>query len=138
MFVDACAIVSLISMENTAGLYAEALTQAPEAWTSALAAFEAILVLSRPEKLSMSFGATEKIVSDFLSRVEIDLREPEPAHRILSHAIWAAQRYGVGRRKLSSFDCFHYAYAKATKSPMLTSDELLRATDLVTLPSRLR
>ena len=35
----------------------------------------------------MSFGATEKIVSDFLSRVEIDLREPEPAHRILSHAI---------------------------------------------------
>ncbi|MER9770611.1 hypothetical protein NKJ09_32125 [Mesorhizobium sp. M0189] len=28
------------------------------------------------------------------------------------------------------FDCFHYAYAKAMRSPLLTLDELLLQTDV--------
>ena len=109
MFVDACVIVSLISLEGTAEAYAETLERTGEAWTSALAAFEAILVLSRHDKLNMSFSATETIVSEFLTRVDVELREPGPARQILGYAISAAERYGVGKRKLSSFDCFHYA-----------------------------
>ncbi|MER9390083.1 hypothetical protein [Mesorhizobium sp. M0435] len=32
------------------------------------------------------------------------------------------------------FDCFHYAYGKAMRSPLLTLDELLLQTDVATLP----
>ena len=45
-----------------------------------------------------------------------------------------AEKHGVGKRALSNFDCFHYAYAKTTNEPLLTLDERLRATDVVTRP----
>lgn len=39
-----------------------------------------------------------------------------------------------GKRSLSNFDCFHYAYAKASDDPLLTLDRKLRQTDVKTLP----
>jgi len=50
------------------------------------------------------------------------------------HAVAVAEQHGLGRRALSNFDCFHYAYAKATGDPLLTLDERLRATDVETKP----
>jgi ribonuclease VapC len=49
MFVDAGAIVSLIAGEPTAADYAAALERSKSPWTSALAAWEAIVVLARPD-----------------------------------------------------------------------------------------
>jgi ribonuclease VapC len=49
MFVDACAIVSIIAGEDTAAAYETALSRADAAFTSPLAAWEAIIVLSRPD-----------------------------------------------------------------------------------------
>ena len=46
MFVDACAIVSMIAGEPTAADYAAALDQSKSSWTSVLAAWEAIIVLA--------------------------------------------------------------------------------------------
>jgi ribonuclease VapC len=45
-----------------------------------------------------------------------------------------AEKRGVGKRALSNFDCFHYAYARATNEPLLTLDARLRATDVATRP----
>jgi ribonuclease VapC len=62
------------------------------------------------------------------------LRETGAPRDVLHHAVAAAERHGIGRRALSNFDCFHYAFAKAGGIPLLTLDRLLRETDVPTLP----
>jgi ribonuclease VapC len=134
MFVDACVIVSLIAGEDTAQAYEAALDTASEPCTSALAAWEAIIVLSRPDQLNCRFSQTERVVMEWLDARGIALREASPPRDVLLHAVAVAEKHGVGKRALSSLDCFHYAYAKALQLPMLTLDERLRATDIATLP----
>jgi ribonuclease VapC len=134
MFVDACAIVSILGEEPTAKAYAAAIDKAKAPWTSALAAWEAIIVLSRPSLLDCRFQDAERLVVEWLATREIILREPGSPRDVLAHAVSVAQAHGLGKRALSNFDCFHYAYAKVAGGPMLTLDERLRATDLHTQP----
>jgi ribonuclease VapC len=134
MFVDACAIVSLIAGEPTAASYAAALEQSKSPWTSTLAAWEAIIVLARPGQLSCGFRAAEDFVVEWLEERGIQLRESPSARQVLAHAVAVAEKHGVGKRALSNFDCFHYAYAKTAGEPLLTLDARLRATDVATLP----
>ena len=56
-------------------------------------------------------------------------------HVLLAHAVAVAERHGIGKRALSNFDCFHYAYAKAAGAPLLTLDKRLRQTDAPTEPN---
>jgi ribonuclease VapC len=134
MFVDACAIVSVMAGEDSAAAYEEALSAAAVAWTSALAAWEAIIVLSRADQLNCRFAEAEAAVVEWLEARDIALRDPPSPRETLAHAVAVAEKHGVGRRALSNFDCFHYAYAKATKEPLLTLDRILRATDVDTRP----
>jgi len=134
MFVDACAIVSLIAGESSAASYADALDRADDPWTSTLAAWEAIIVLSRPDQLACRFSEAEGVVVEWLEARDIGLREPDRPREVLAFAIAVAEKHGLGKRALSNFDCFHYAYAKAAGAPILTLDRLLRATDVATEP----
>jgi ribonuclease VapC len=134
MFVDACAIVALIAGEPAATDYAAALEQTKSPWTSALAAWEAILVLARPGQLNCRFGEAEAFVVEWLEARDIELREPPAPREVLTHAVAVAEKHGVGKRALSSLDCFHYAYAKTAGATLLTLDERLRATDVATRP----
>ncbi|RNJ42729.1 PIN domain-containing protein [Mesorhizobium erdmanii] len=134
MFVDACAIVSMMAGENTADSYEAALLEAPSPVTSTLAAWEAIIVLSRRDQLNCPYSAAEAVVVEWLEARRIALREPGSPRRVLSYAVAVAEKHGIGKRYLSNFDCFHYAYAKAMRAPLLTLDELLRETDVKTLP----
>jgi ribonuclease VapC len=134
MFVDACAIVSIFAGEESAALYEEALLTAEAPFTSALAAWEAIIVLSRPDQLACSFLDAHAVVTEWLELRDIALHETgAPAH-VLLQAVTVAQEHGIGKRALSNFDCFHYAYAKVAGEPLLTLDELLRQTDVEVLP----
>lgn len=134
MFVDACAIVSIFAGEESALAYEKALLAADAPFTSPLAAWEAIIVLSRPDQLNCSFLDAHAVVTEWLEMRVIPLREPGAPADVLYHAAAVAQSHGVGKRLLSNFDCFHYAYAKAAGEPLLTLDALLRATDVETLP----
>ena len=135
MFVDACAIVALLADEPEAASYAAALDESPSApWTSALAVFEAILVLARPSQLDLDYAQTQAVVVCFLKRRSIALRELGDPEAVLNNAVAVADRHGAGRKSLNIPDCFHYASAKTTGSPMLTLDRLLRDTDVPTLP----
>lgn len=135
MFVDACVIVALMANEDTAAAYEAELNKADAPFTSPLAAWEAIIVMSRPDQLDCPYTATEALVVDWLAERHIELREPTSPHEVLSHAVAVAQRHGVGKRRLSSFDCFHHAHARAAGAPLLTLDRLLRETDIETLPA---
>ena len=134
MFVDACVMVAIIAGEDTSDAYAEQLDQAINPVTSALAVWEAVLVLSRPDQLNCAFKQTEAYLLDWLHERDIDIVQPASPHQILSYAVSAAQDIGVSKKSLSALDCFHYAYAKALGEPLLTLDQALRKTDLVCLP----
>lgn len=62
MFVDACVIVSIITGEDTAPAYDAALQNSDAAFTSALAAWEAIIILSRPDHLGCTYSEAEAAV----------------------------------------------------------------------------
>jgi len=135
MFVDACAIVSIFAEEETAPAYEKALARADAPWTSALAAWEAIIVLSRPEQLGCSYRDAHAVVTEWLELRNIALRETTTPASVLKLAVEVAEDHGIGKRALSNFDCFHYAYAKVAGQPLLTLDRLLRETDIETLPA---
>jgi len=132
--VDARAIVSLMAREDTASADAEAPTDDGGAWASTLAAWEAIIVLSRPEQLNCPFDKAERVVVEWLEERTIALREPARPREVLALAVAVTERHGLGKRALSNFDCFPYAYAKAAGARILTLDQLLRATDVETRP----
>lgn len=135
MFVDACVIISLMAGEPTAAAYEAELSQADAPFTSPLAAWEAIIAMSRPDQLDCPYTTTEALVVDWLAERQIELREPTSPREVLSHAVSVAERHGLGKRHLSNFDCFHYAHAKTAGAPLLTLDRLLRETDIETLPA---
>ncbi len=134
MFVDACAIVSMMAGEDTAEAYETALLRADAPFTSPLAAWEAIIVLSRPDQLDCLYGEAEGAVVEWLDARGIDIRESGSPREVLHYAVAVAERHGIGRRYLSNFDCFHYAYARVMEQPLLTLDQLLKETDADTLP----
>lgn len=134
MFVDACAIVSLMAGEDTAEAYERALAKSTLPFTSPLAAWEAIIVLSRPDQLDCAYGQAESAAVEWLDARGIDIREAGSPRALLSFAVAVAQKHGIGKRHLSNFDCFHYAHAKVAGEPLLTLDQLLRQTDASTLP----
>ena len=135
MFVDACVIISLMAGEDTAAAYEAELSQAEAPFTSPLAAWEAIIAMSRPDQLDCPYSATEALVVAWLAERHIELREPTSPHEVLARAVAVAEKHGLGKRRLSNFDCFHYAHAKAAAAPLLTLDQLLRETDAETLPA---
>ncbi len=56
MFVDACAIISIFTGEADAGAYGAALKAAQRPFTSALAAWEAIVILRPAGKAERLLG----------------------------------------------------------------------------------
>lgn len=134
MFVDACAIVSIMMGEDTAPAYEGALARTEAVFTSPMAAWEAIIVLSRPDQLDCRYSDAAEAVVEWLDARGIDLREASSSREVLAYAVDVAEKYGVGRGALSNFDCFHFAYAKAAGVPLLTLDQLLRQTDVPTAP----
>ena len=65
---------------------------------------------------------------------DIGLRESPAPREVSARPVAVAEAHGVGKRALSSLDCFHYAYAKVAREPVFTLDARLRATDVETLP----
>lgn len=134
MFVDACAIISITIGEPSALAYREALLKADAPFTSPLAAWEAVIILARPEHLNCTFTTAQTAVLRWVDENGVALREPSSSREVLAHAVAVAEAYGLGKRALSNFDCFHYAHAKAAGAPLLTLDRLLRETDVETVP----
>lgn len=134
MFVDACAVIAILAREADAEAYQAALDRAPDPFMSPLAAWEAVLVLARPDQMNCSFSQALRVVTRWLDANDVALRDGTHPQDVLSHAVLVAESHGIGKRALSNFDCFHYAHAKAAGAPLLTLDRLLRETDVTTVP----
>jgi len=134
MFVDACAIIAVLSDEHEAERVSQALAAASQRLTSPVAVLEAVLGLARPDKFNLSVEAIEPLVLEFLEDRGIEIRDMPPAKSATRLALSAAHRYRSGRRGLNQGDCLHYACAKYYRVPILATDGEVRQTDLETVP----
>ena len=134
MFVDACAIIALLSDEPEADRVSDALISADHRMTSPVAVLEAALSLSRADKFGLSIEAVEPLVLEFLEAWGIEIRDLPPATDLTRLALSAAHRFRGGRHGLNLGDCLHYACAKFYGVAILATDDEFRQTDLETVP----
>jgi len=129
MFVDASAIVAILTREAEADALADVLESARSPITSPIAIFEAALGICR--KRHASVEEAEEDVRQFLDMagvraVPITAREAETA-------LAAFSRYGKGRghpAQLNLGDCFAYAVAKNHRTALLFKGEDFDKTDI--------
>jgi ribonuclease VapC len=134
MFVDAGAIVALLSDEPEAERVSEAIASAKHPFSSPVAVLEAVLGLARADKFDRAVAEVEPIVIEFLDARAIEIRDLPPAIETTRLALSAANRYRSGRRGLNLGDCLHYACAKYFDVPILATADEFRQTDIRTVP----
>jgi ribonuclease VapC len=134
MFVDACAIIALLSDEPEAERVSDALVRAHYRMTSPVAVLESALALARPDKFSVSVQAVEPLILEFLDARGIEIRDMPPAMETTRLALVAAHLYRRGRHGLNLGDCLHYACAKFHGAPILATADEFRQTVLETIP----
>jgi len=130
MFVDASAIVAVLTREPEADALADVLEKAAAGITSAIAIFEAVLGLCRRRHASIEEAGQD--VSEFLalagvSTVAVTDEEAKTA-------LLAFSRYGKGRghpAQLNLGDCFAYAVAKNRGVPLLLKGDDFDKTDII-------
>ncbi len=128
-FVDASAIVAVLTREPEADAFSDILEAAEEGVTSPLAVFEAVLGVCRKRHASVPEGLRD--VREFLriagiGIVPITEREAETA--LDAHA-----RYGKGRghpAALNLGDCFAYAGAIHRDASLLFKGDDFAKTDI--------
>jgi ribonuclease VapC len=128
MFLDASAIVALLVDESDAAALARRLEQATEAFTSAIAIYEAVLGVARVRNVGVA--AAQSALDEFLAQGSVRI-VPVTAH-IGRGAVAAFARYGRGRHPaaLNMGDCFAHACARALDLPLLCKGGDFLQTDI--------
>ena len=129
MFVDASAIVGILTRQAEADALADVLEGARSPITSPIAVFEAALGICR--KRHASVGEAEADVREFLELAGI--RAVPITEREAATALAAFSRYGKGRghpAQLNLGDCFAYAIAKNHRTALLFEGEDFDKTDI--------
>ncbi len=129
MFVDASAIVAILTREPEADALADVLESAQSPITSPIAIFEATLGLCR--KRHASVEEAEQDVGEFLRLAGV--RTVSVTDKEAHTALVAFSRYGKGRghpAQLNLGDCFAYAVAENHQTTLLFKGEDFDKTDL--------
>jgi ribonuclease VapC len=129
-FVDASAIVAILTREPDADALANTLDEAQKPITSPVAIFEATLGICRKRHVSVEEAVED--IREFLDLARIELipitrREAETA-------LVAFSRYGKGRghpAQLNLGDCFAYAMAKNHRASLLFKGNDFNQTDIL-------
>ncbi len=128
MFVDASAIVAILTRESTADRLVAALNAQDYKITSPIAIWEAtVRIVSKKEK---SVADAMREVKTFMDIAEIREISIDPG--ITETSLVAFERFGKGRNpaRLNLGDCFAYACAKAHKVPLLYVGNDFALTDV--------
>ncbi|MGO9451774.1 MAG: type II toxin-antitoxin system VapC family toxin [Candidatus Binataceae bacterium] len=129
MFVDASAIVAILTREPEADALADLLDAARTPVTSPIALFEAALGICR--KRHGSVEEAEEDVREFLEVAGVEL-VPITAKEA-DTALSAFSRYGKGRghpAQLNLGDCFAYAVARNHRRALLFKGDDFDKTDI--------
>jgi ribonuclease VapC len=137
MFVDASAMIAILTQESDADVLAEALGAASTPITSSIAVYEATLGLCRKRRASVA--AAQEKVHEFL--LSAGIRLVAIAADESDRALDAFARYGKGRghpAQLNMGDCFAYAVARAHRTSLLFKGGDFAMTDIPAAVSGLR
>lgn len=129
MFVDASAIVAILTREPDGDALANAIEGAASPITSPVAVFEATLGVCR--KRHASVAEAQEDVLDFLEIASVGT-VPITSEEATS-ALDAFSRYGKGQghpAQLNLGDCFAYAAAKTHQATLLFKGEDFGHTDI--------
>ncbi|CAN5134407.1 type II toxin-antitoxin system VapC family toxin [soil metagenome] len=128
MFLDASAIVAMLTEEEDGDIIARRLAGCSVRYTSAIAIFETVAAVAR--KNSFSVDEARAIVARFLSLAEVTLVPVDEP--VAQAALSAFERYGKGRHpaSLNMGDCFAYGCAKALAVPLLFKGDDFTRTDI--------
>jgi ribonuclease VapC len=129
IFVDASAIIAIMTREADCDRLVTALEQAPSAITSPIAFFKAVAGLCRKKALPVEESRSEVEAFLALCGVEIVPITPE----IGGEAISAFDRFGKGRghpAQLNMGDCFAYAAARRHHAALLFTGSDFSATGI--------
>ena len=129
MFVDASALVAILTEEPEARAFTDAIDRAGRAMTSPVAIFEALSAIRRkkPEDVAVLMAN----LGEFLVRAHVTV-EPVTEEVGYTAAVVHA-RYGKGSghpARLNLGDCFAYAMAKQHGIPLLYKGDDFSQTDL--------
>ncbi len=142
MFLDASAIVAILSGEDDAGylLGKIEVCKGTKAYSS-ISVFEAVISLARKEAISL-YGDNKPTPSEIIEQMQIDVNEflriigaKEVSISGSTHkrALEAAKNYGraVGHSARLNFgDCFAYASASELRLPLLFKGSDFTQTDI--------
>lgn len=129
MFIDASALVAVLTAEPERAALLRCLDQAKAPITSAFAVFETATALSR--KLEQDIAVSELQIERFLQVAGIamvPIAAAESREALAAHA-----RYGKGRghpARLNLGDCFAYACARVHGVPLLFVGNDFPQTDI--------
>lgn len=128
MFVDASAIVAMMTNESDAAALSERLAAAGARTTSAMALWEASVAYSRISGLQPKDALRE--VEAYIRPLDIAVTAIGPP--ITAAAVEAYQRFGKGRHPaaLNFGDCFAYACARQLGMPLLYKGDDFSQTDI--------
>ncbi|MET3411242.1 type II toxin-antitoxin system VapC family toxin [Methylobacterium sp. 1030] len=128
MFVDASALVAILTAEPERPVLLDCLDGAVTPLTSGLAIFEAVIAVAR--KKAMSVADAEAEVAELI-RIA-GLRIVPIAEAVSAQAVTAHARYGKGRHpaRLNLGDCFAYACAQVHGVPLLYVGDDFPQTDI--------
>jgi ribonuclease VapC len=130
MFVDASAIVAILTREPEADALVDALEQAQAAISSPIAIFEAAAGICRKRRTSVE--EAQEDVQEFLRLSGI--RVMPVTEKEADTALAAFARYGKGRghpARLNLGDCFAYAMAKNHRATLLFTGNDFAKTDIL-------
>jgi ribonuclease VapC len=137
MFVDASAIVAILTREPEADSLADLLEADSTPITSPIAVFEAALGICR--KRHASVEEADEDVRQFFELARIQLIPVTAKEAETALATFA--RYGKGRghpAQLNLGDCFAYAVAKNYRTSLLFKGEDFKKTDIRSAAARRR
>ncbi len=129
MFVDASAIVAIVTREPEADVLADTLASARSPITSPIAIFEAVLGICRTRHASVEEAGED--VREFLDITAV--RTVPITDQETETALAAFSRYGKRRghpAQLNLADCFAYAMAKNHRTALLFKGEDFAKTDI--------
>ena len=128
MFVDASAIVAILTFENEKEQFEILLQQAEKILSSAISVYEATLAVAR--KFDCPFHVAEASVKQFVDDAEAEI--VPITQDVGAYAIAAFALYGKTRHKaaLNMGDCFSYACAKLHQVPLLCKGNDFIHTDI--------
>lgn len=135
MFVDASAIVAILTREPEADTLADRLEQAHQPITSPIAVFEAVAGLCRKRHASVEEAQADLRAFLETARIRLVAITAEDGEA----ALLAFSRYGKGRghpAQLNMGDCFAYAAAMTNRATLLFKGEDFSRTDIAAAEAR--